>query len=157
MVIPSNNTATLQNVLDGTTTHKCQQVSASHFVTHWKEMLPPPDKTISAHKFLWISASHFMTLWTEQVAKKLSRHPTTRQWRMVFQVPTLLFMLWRKGGSKNPPVPEECQRDQPILLSICEVELEELSGHEREQHQNRRQLPIPSPLQTNEEILRNTR
>ena len=66
-------------------------------------------------------------------------------------------MLWWNDGSKNPPVPEECQRDQPVLLSICEAELEELSRHEREQHQTRRQLPIPSPLQTKEEILRNAR
>ena len=66
-------------------------------------------------------------------------------------------MLWWNDGSKNPPVPEESQRDQPGLLSICEAELEELNRHEREQHQTRRQLPIPSPLQTKEEILRNTR
>ena len=38
---------------------------------------------------------------------------------------------------------------QPILLSFCEAELEEVSGHEREQ-QTRRQLMIPSPLQTND-------
>ena len=48
--------------------------------------------------------------------------------------------------------PEERQSDQPawvpVLLSICEAELEEVSGHEREQHQTRRQLPIPNPLQT---------
>ena len=39
---------------------------------------------------------------------------------------------------------EERQNDQPILLSICEADLEEVSGHEREQH-TRRQLLIPSP------------
>ena len=40
--------------------------------------------------------------------------------------------------------PEERQSEQPKLLSICEAELEEVSGHEREQ-QTRRQLLIPNP------------
>ena len=53
-------------------------------------------------------------------------------------------------------VPEERQSDQPILLSVCKAELGEVSGHEREQHQTKRQFLIPSPLQTKEEILRNT-
>ena len=44
----------------------------------------------------------------------------------------------------------------PILLSICEAELEEVCGHEREQHQTRRQFLIHSPLQTNEKFLGNT-
>ena len=52
--------------------------------------------------------------------------------------------------------PEERLSDRPILLSTCEAELGEVSGHEREQQQTRRQLLIPSPLQAKEEILRNT-
>ena len=65
-------------------------------------------------------------------------------------------MLWWNDGSKNPPVPEESQRDQPILLSICEAELGELSRRKHDQHQTRRQMLIPSPLQTEGEIPRNT-
>ena len=43
------------------------------------------------------------------------------------------------------------------MLSTCEAELEDVSGHERDQQRTRRQLLIPSPLQTNEELLGNTR
>lgn len=45
---------------------------------------------------------------------------------------------------------EERQRDPPTwvptLLRICEADLEEVSGHERQQHQTRRRLLNPSPL-----------
>merc|ERR1719323_1670298 len=62
------------------------------------------------------------------------------------------------------PIDKSWWRAQEILLSICEAELEEVDGHEREQHQtsddqiqltahqSRRQLLIPSPLQTNEDV-----
>ena len=43
------------------------------------------------------------------------------------------------------------------MLSICKVELEDVSGDERERHQTRRQLLIPSRLQTNEKLHGNTR
>ena len=49
--------------------------------------------------------------------------------------------------------PEERHSDQQawesILLSIGETELVEVYGHERDQDRTRRQLLIPSPLQTN--------
>ena len=51
--------------------------------------------------------------------------------------------------NKTLTLPEERQSDQPILLNFCELKFEEVSGHEREQ-QARRQLLIPSPLQTND-------
>ena len=57
--------------------------------------------------------------------------------------------------------PEERQGDRPtwvpIMLSICETELEEVSVHEREHRQTRRQRLIPSPLQINEGLLGNAR
>ena len=37
------------------------------------------------------------------------------------------------SSSKTLTRPEERQSDQPILLCFCESELEEVSGHEREQ------------------------
>ena len=37
-----------------------------------------------------------------------------------------------------------------------EAELEEVSGHEHEQHQTRKQLLNPSPLRNNEKLLGNT-
>ena len=47
--------------------------------------------------------------------------------------------------------PEERQSDHPtrmtILSSICETELEEVSGHERDQRRTRRQVLILRPLQ----------
>ena len=42
------------------------------------------------------------------------------------------------------------------MQSICKIELEEVSGHERNLHQTKRQRLIPSPLQTNERLLENT-
>ena len=48
------------------------------------------------------------------------------------------------AGRRNSLAPEERQIDQPILLSICEADLEEVSKHELEQ-QTRRQLLIPTP------------
>ena len=66
-------------------------------------------------------------------------------------------MKWlERPGSKILSVPEERQSDQLILFSICKAELGELNGREREQHQTRRQILIPSPLQTEEEFPRNT-
>ena len=50
--------------------------------------------------------------------------------------------MWHLGCRKCP--------------NICKVELEEVYGHEREQHHTRRQLLIPSPLQTKEKLLGNT-
>ena len=51
--------------------------------------------------------------------------------------------------------PEERQSERPtwlpILLSVCEAELEDVGGDEREQ-QTRRQLLILGPLQTKEKI-----
>ena len=52
-------------------------------------------------------------------------------------------------GLLHSLAPEERKSDQPTLLSNCEAELEEVSGHEREK-QTTTQLLIPSPLQTNE-------
>ena len=52
-------------------------------------------------------------------------------------------------SNKTLTRPEERQSDQPILLNFCESNLEEVSGHEREQ-QGRRLLLIPSRLQTND-------
>ena len=51
-------------------------------------------------------------------------------------------------SNKTLTRPEERQNEQLILLSFCETELEEESNREREQ-EVRRQLLIPSPLQTN--------
>ena len=71
----------------------------------------------------------------------------------------------RQGDQPTwPPIVMGWWRAQEILLSICEAELKEVNGHEREQHQpsdsqihltthkSRRQLLIPSPLQTNEDV-----
>ena len=56
--------------------------------------------------------------------------------------------------------PEERQSEQPnrmpLLSSMYETELEDVSGHERNQHQTKRQRLNPSPLQTNERLLENT-
>ena len=73
---PTELNATVQDVVDGTSTHNFKRVSASHFVALRKEMFPPPDKTISAHKFSWMSASRFMTLWKEHWRRN---GPATRQ------------------------------------------------------------------------------
>ena len=48
----------------------------------------------------------------------------------------------------NPSPVDHGQESRNIR--ICEAELEEVSDQEREEHQTRRQLLTPSPLQTNE-------
>ena len=52
--------------------------------------------------------------------------------------------------------PEEREGEQPnrmpILNSMYETELEEVSAHERFQHQTKKQRLIPSPLQNNERL-----
>jgi len=71
----------------------------------------------------------------------------------------------RQGDQPTgPPVDERRWRSQEILLSICKAELEEVNGHECEQHQTRDgqiqlaahqprgQLLIPSSLQTHEDV-----
>ena len=68
---------------------------------------------------------------------------------------------------RQPLIPtlEARQSEQAILLNNCEGELQEVSGYERERHQTSegriqltthhpsgRQLPIPSPFQTDEDV-----
>ena len=55
---------------------------------------------------------------------------------------------------RNRMTPVGRQSDQqtwvPVLLSVCEAEMEEVSNHDHKQQQTRRLLLIPSPLQTND-------
>ena len=97
-------------------------------------------------------------------------HQTRRQLLILSNTTTAYFstlLAWRLSpvqhrrayhylcSNKTPvmicfhPSPEERQSEQPVLLSICEVELEEESNREREQH-TRGPLLISSPLQTND-------
>ena len=50
--------------------------SAPSLCTHWSpgDMAVPPDDMTSAHKFLWMSASHFMTLWKEHWCHPRTRY-----------------------------------------------------------------------------------
>ena len=67
-----------------------------------------------------------------------------------------------------PPVNKRGWRSQEVLRSVSKTELEEMNGHEREQHQtcdgqiqlathqSRRQFLVPRSLQTNKDVLNNT-
>ena len=66
------------------------------------------------------------------------------------QAGSLRVVITRQAVSLDSPEEREKR-------SVCKMELEEVSGQERDQHQTRRQLLIPSPLQIHQELLGNTR
>ena len=55
-----------------------------------------------------------------------------------------------KDGWPEAMFPNNVKLHQTRVLNTCKVKLEDVSGHEHDQHRTRRQLLIPSPLQTND-------
>ena len=97
-------------------------------------------------------------------------------WRLSYNIATLASepsswthtyhhlnpQMWATCGRMRPEDhfwstrPEERQSNRPLLLGICEAELEDGYGDERDQHQTGRQLLIPSPLKPTRDVSHET-